>query len=228
MSGYRHIRGPKPRTWAGKALVQRDKTFAPIYEVLYRYYSGVNRPAEAEAILKAESCLTIRKIPGYRLELASHYAATGNEMEMRQTVQPLEDANRFPDSALQIGDFYTALNRWDDALREYQAGAGKHPKSKLIYEKRIVRVPHFPRGKRIRLLNLINQILKRVWQRPLTPRMMRASMNVDSGDPGKLNSGAAELQVLAQEKPADAIVRFNLGKARLLAGDARGALAHAH
>jgi tetratricopeptide (TPR) repeat protein len=205
----------------GQSLTQTNKAFAPVYEILYRYYMGENRPLDAEAILKAKIANNPENA-GYRLELAAHYAGAGNEAGLRQTIQQLEDGNRFPDAAMQIGDFYAALNRMDDASREFQTGATKYLKRRLDYEKRIARV-FIAQGKKDQAIKLIEEILKEHGD-DYDTRMMRASINVDSGDPGKLNSGAVELKALATEKPTDATVRLNLGKARLLAGDPRGAL----
>jgi predicted Zn-dependent protease len=33
-----------------RAMIQKDGTFAPIYDVLYAYYMRNNRPADAEAV----------------------------------------------------------------------------------------------------------------------------------------------------------------------------------
>jgi len=206
----------------GQSLIQKDKTFVPIYDVLYRLYINGNRLAEAEAVLKAKVANNADNA-AYRLELASHYAGTGQEAELKQTIQRLQEGNRFPDSALQIGDFYAALNRMDDAVTEFQVGATRFPKNKVIYQKRIARILIF-QGKKDQARKLVEQILKEHGS-DYDARMMRASIDVDSGDRSKLTSGTAELQSLAQEKPTDAIVRVNLGKARILSGDLRGALA---
>ena len=108
-------------------------------------------------------------------------------------------ATSFPEAALQIGDFYRALNRLDDAQREYEAGIIGDPKQKLVYDKRIVQVL-IAQGRKDQALARVNAILKE-HSDDYDARMMRASIDVDSGDPGKLSSGTTELQTLAHEKP---------------------------
>ena len=41
---------------------------------------------------------------------------------------------------LQVGDFYNGLQQWNDAIREFQAGAKADPKEQTTYLKRITSV----------------------------------------------------------------------------------------
>lgn len=205
----------------GRDLIQTQKTFAPIYEVLYRLYMNQERKGDAEAILKLKIA-NDPKNAGNRLELASHYAATGNEAGLKETIRQLEDQNRSADTGLEVGEFYTALNRPEDAIREYQAAATSYPDNKAAYERRIAQI-YMGQGKKDQAAKLLDEIL-RSHRDDYDAREMRASLDVDSGDPQKLSTGTSRLETLAKEKPTDATVRFNLGKANLQSGNAREAL----
>ena len=79
----------------GQSLISADKSYAPIYEILYRYYVSEKRLTEAEAILNQK----VTNNPDsavYRLELASHYARLGNETGVKQVIQQMQNGNKFP------------------------------------------------------------------------------------------------------------------------------------
>ncbi|MDP9170436.1 MAG: tetratricopeptide repeat protein, partial [Acidobacteriota bacterium] len=205
----------------GLALIREKKTFSPMYDTLYRYYERGGRLGDGEAILKAKVANNPTN-PQYRLELAAHYARTQNPAAMAAVIKELRDTQKFPNALMEIGNFYVAVNRPDDALREFEAGAKEDPKRKADYQKRTAEVL-LSEGKKDEALVLIDAILK---ERPtdFETRVMRAGINVDSGDQGRLSTGMAELETLVKEKPTDATTRFNLGKARLRSGDENGAL----
>ncbi len=207
---------------AGLALIRAKKQFGPVYDTLYRYYVSQNRLADAEAILKTKVANNPDEIQ-FRLNLASHYAGIRNEAGLAATIQAIKDNKRFTDSSMDIGNFYVAINRMDDALRQFQTGENENPKRKLDYQTRVAQVL-VAQGKSDQALTLISEILE---GRPtdFDARSMRAGINIDSGDPEKMKSGLAELTTLATEKPTDAPTRFNLGRAKLMDGDANGALA---
>jgi tetratricopeptide (TPR) repeat protein len=216
----RNNQGPEAEQ-VGLSFLHDHKTFGSVFDTLYGYYMTENRPSDAESLLKAKVAANPGRIE-YHLELAGHYARSHNEPAMTATLEEAKAAKQFPDAAMDVGNFYTAINRPDDALREFQAGAKQNSGRKLDYQKRIAEVL-LSQGKSDQARTLIEEMLK---EHPtdFEARAMRAGTNVDSGDQAKLSDGLAELQALAKERPLDANTRFNLGKARLKNGDANEAL----
>ncbi len=102
-------------------IIEKNKTFAPMYDVLYRHYLSGNRPRDAEDILKTK----IANNPGdasYVLQLAGHYASAKNLSETQNTVQRiLNDPKGFPDGRLQAGIFTPA---WASGIRHSSNSKG--------------------------------------------------------------------------------------------------------
>ena len=71
----------------GLEFISTEKTAADVYDALYRLYIANNRAADAENILS-------RKIkenpaqPSYVLQLAAHYARSGNKTEISEAENP--------------------------------------------------------------------------------------------------------------------------------------------
>jgi tetratricopeptide (TPR) repeat protein len=203
------------------AFIRDKKSFAPVYDTLYAYYVTANREGDAEALLKTKVAGNPDKIV-YRLQLASHYVRMHNEAGLNATIQNLKASKLFPNASMDVGNFFVGVNRMDDALREFQAGAREDSKQKTEYQDRIAEVL-VAQGKADQALTLANEIVKD-HPKDFAARSLRAGINIDSGDQARLAAGLAELQVLVSEKPEDAVTRFNLGKARLKNGDVNGAL----
>ncbi len=55
-----------------RRLIEKDKSYAPIYDLLYVQYMRQNKPDQAEAILK-EKIANNPKHAGYLMQLAQHY-----------------------------------------------------------------------------------------------------------------------------------------------------------
>jgi cytochrome c-type biogenesis protein CcmH/NrfG len=146
-----------------------------------------------------------------------------NETGMAEVIQEIGNAPRFPDAQMYIGNFYATMNRGDQALQEFQNGARAHPGRKRDYQKRIAEVL-IALGRKPQAITVIKEVLAGD-SGDFDARLILAGLDVDSGKTDRLTSGVATLEALAREKPGDSLVTLNLGKAKLVGGDATGALA---
>jgi tetratricopeptide (TPR) repeat protein len=187
-----------------------------IYDVLYLHYSALNRPTDAESILKRKVENNPKEV-AYRIQLARFYAI-GNKPQMTGTLTYLLDRPQdFPQARLQIGDFYNSLGDHDHALGMFQEGARNNPKERVMYQKRMVDTLA-AQGKMDEAANVVDLILK---EQPKDTEALiaRASILLDSGKQENVVHAVTELQSLVKQAPDDVTLRFRLGRAYWLNGD---------
>jgi tetratricopeptide (TPR) repeat protein len=203
------------------AFLEKNKSAAAIYNVLYAHYLEVGRLDDAEKLLK-------RKIanspgaPAYRLELARHYARLKKPAEMTAALQSLlEDGKQFPQGYFQAGDFYRGLGKLEEARGLFEQGGRLHPRDRILYQKRIANVL-LAQGKRDEAIKVVEAILQ---SQPKDGEALRvrAESLLDSARPEERARALFEFQQLAVQNPADAAVRFGLGRAYFLKGDTKSA-----
>lgn len=192
-------------------LIERDKTYSPIYEILYSHYVTGQQLGEAENILKRK-VENNPKHADYILQLARHYAATAKQKDMTVTLQRLlNNSSDFPSAQLQVGDFYSKLGNWDEALRLWQACAAANSKDKPMCQKGIVNALLAQR-KTEEARNLVELILK---DHPADPDALavRASIRMGSRDTSQLDAAIVEFESALKQRPDNPDFRFNLGRA---------------
>ncbi|HUI81989.1 MAG TPA: tetratricopeptide repeat protein [Bryobacteraceae bacterium] len=205
-------------------FLEQNKTYLPMYDLLYRNYVQTNRLEDAERILKTRG-ENNPKDPGSLLELAAFYAARHREDEMKATLQRLlDDSKSFPQGRLLVGDLYLRLQRWDDALAEYNTGAQANPKDKVIYLKRVADV-WLSQGKGEQADQVLDEILA---AKPddEAAKGVRASLLLSKPSPENIQKAVAMFQGLADKNPDNAVWQFNLGRALVASGDPERARAH--
>lgn len=197
-------------------LIGRDKTFGPIYSVLYLQYVGANRMADAEHILK----LKVENNPkeaAYVFELARHYAAIKNQAELSRTLRRLLDhPKEFPQAYIQAGEFYMNAGNAEAAQAIFEEGLKLDPKT-LDYRKRIANAL-VAQGKRAEAERAVDAILSQD-PKDFDGRRLRALLLLEEGTPEKIERANTELQRLTLENPDDPIRRFDLGRAHLAKGN---------
>jgi tetratricopeptide (TPR) repeat protein len=202
-------------------LIQKDKAFGPIYDVLYRQYIRANRPADAERILKTK-VENNPKQAGYVLQLANYYLQAQKPAAMARTLERLLDNPKdFANAHLLIGDFYGQIGKWEEAVAQFQEGARSNPKESIQYDKRIVKAM-LAQGKRVEASQIVDGIL-RDHPKDEESRAMRARLLLENGKPEDLNSALAEFQSLLKDRPEDATLHYDLALARLAKGDSDAA-----
>jgi predicted Zn-dependent protease len=201
---------------AARDFLEKDKTAGSIYDILYLRFLTEKRTAEAEKILLAKVANNPREA-NYRLQLAQFYAQAKQPAQMETALQYLLDhPQEFPRARLQVGDFYSGIGDRDQAMRQFQLGAGAGGKEKVIYQKRIVAVLA-SKGKREEALKMADQILADETQDTEAATVV-ATLLIDGGSSGEIARAIAELKRLANQNHGDTVVHFQLGRAYLLSG----------
>lgn len=204
-----------------RRLIEKDKSYAPIYDLLYVQYMRQNKPDQAEAILK-EKIANNPKHAGYLIQLAQHYLSLNRKDDMNAVIQKATDEKTFPDGRLLAGDFFFFRAKdYERAEEQYQAAIKAFPKDKAAYEKRLVEL-YSTTGRNTDANNLLATILKEN-PKDSDAVAMRAALMLTTGNREQINMAANDLQALVTKSPNNHLLRFNLARAMVAKGDVEAA-----
>ena len=201
------------------ALIENQKTYGPVYDIVYMYDIRNNRPEQGEELLKKK----IQNNPtqgAYFLQLAFHSYMTGHKDQMVSTLGRLtNDPKTFPEARMMIGDYYLRLRDFGCALQNYELGQKENGKNKRAYQKKMVEVLG-TQGKFDQASKIVADLLKQDSKDPETIAM-HATLLLQTGDRKQIKSVISELQPLVSKMPGSATLHFNLGRAYMASSDAQ-------
>ena len=197
-------------------FLQKEKTYAPMYDYLYLEYLRRNRTQDAEQLYKEKVANNPKNGP-FLIQLASHYYFTKQRQEMDTTVHRLDDEKEFPDGHLLAGEFYMRIREFDTSQKEFEAGAKANPKDKASYQKKLVEL-FYNSNKPKEANDLLTQVIK---ENPKDSQAveMRAAIMLQTGNRDQINLAVNDLQSLVTKTPDNHILRFELGRALASRGD---------
>ena len=200
----------------GLELIEKNKTFGPIYDVLYAYESSTGHAGDAGSLLK----LKVANNPqnsAFILQLAQHYLRSGNrEQASRLLDEMLHNSQTAWHSYAAVGEFYRQNRDWDRAIQALDLGLKTHPEQKLAFEKAKAELLA-SEGKPKEAVSILNQLLQ---ENPTATdaRKTRAALLMESGEKSDKEFALRELQSLAKTSGNDAGVVFQLGRAYAMNG----------
>ena len=196
-------------------LIEKNRSFGGIYDLLYAYAVSTGHTADAEALLKQK----ISNNPGnqdFAVQLAGHYWRTGEKAAASRLLETLLTGQAPWDSFVRVGRFYKSVGEWDRALATLDQGVSRkgQENSKYQEEKAGVLVAA---GRPRDAIQLLNQVLQ---QEPSASKVkkMRALLLLES--PGKEDRERAlqELQSMPGPSHEDPELLFQLGRAYAING----------
>ena len=211
---------PDAEKLAGQ-LIEKQPSYAPIYDLLYLYYSRDRRMEDGERVLRLKSANN-PKNASYVIQLAAHYYVTKQRGEMDAVIKKLSNEKEFPEGRLLAGDFFLfRLREFDHAEDQYQAAIKAFPKDKAIYQKRLVEL-YASLNRSAEANGLLAGILKEN-PKDSDAIAMRAALMLATGDRQQITNAANDLQSLVTKTPDNHLLRFNLARALLAKGEAEQA-----
>jgi tetratricopeptide (TPR) repeat protein len=205
-------------------LIAKDKTYTPIYELLFSQYVLRRKMDDAERILKLEADNN-PKSAVLLLRLAYFYMMTNRRKPEAEAVfTRLTDEKQHPDGHLLAGDFFfQKVREYDRARAEYEAAIAAFPKDKATYQKRLVEL-FAATGNNAGANQLLAGILK---DNPKDSQAiaLRAAFMLTTGDRNQINMAVNDLQSLVSKSPENAVFRFQLAEALMAKGDLQQAAA---
>ncbi len=194
-------------------LIEKEKSFGPIYDLLYVVYMRGHRVADAESILKLKAANNPKQ-GDYLLQLARYYYIEQRPADVESVLAKLTaDTNAFPGAHAKAGLFYRTIRNYDNAIRQYQAGMHADPKHKLDYEKAIAETL-IAQGRRAEASKMLEDVLKENANDDQA-QAMRASLLLDTGNVQQVETAINDLQSVVSRMPANPVLRFNYGRALL-------------
>jgi tetratricopeptide (TPR) repeat protein len=202
-------------------LIEKEKTFSPMYDLLYLQYVRQNRMNDAEEVLKLKVENNPQKA-NYLVQLAGHYLALRRTPEMDAVIQRLTNEKEYPEGHLLAGDFFFFRAReYEHAREQYEAAIKALPKDKNLYQKRLVEL-FATENKAPQANELLAAILKDN-PKDTDAIAMRAALQLTTGNREQINLAANDLQALVTKMPQNHLLRFNLARALVAKGDIEAA-----
>lgn len=202
----------------GKELIGREKSYAPMYELLTAEYFRRQREADAEAMMR----LKIENNPAnpqFRVQLAQYYQVRNREAEMLRTLETLiENSKDFPRGYALVGDFFYRLQQHERAHSYFEKGLTSGPQGdKRLYRKKLVETK-LAMGQIEEASRELDQLITEDPKDGET-RAIRAAVSLQGGDPQKLQAAIDDMQQALQQLPQNFVLRNNLGRAYAARGD---------
>lgn len=200
-----------------REVLGRDKTFSPMYDLLYTQYVRSNRISEGEQLLKQKTESNPGQ-PNFLLQLMAHYYVAKRFDDLDATLRQLTDEKRFPEGHLLAGDFFFfRVREYDRARSQYEAGVKSQPRDKIAYQKRLVELMATT-GQNQDAGRLMDTILAE------NPKdndaiAMRAALLLQTGNAAQIKQAANDLQSLVAKTPENHLLRYNLARAHVAEGN---------
>jgi len=194
-----------------------DGTFGAAYDLLYELHWRQGQTAKAEAVLRSK-CERNPKSLEVWLQLASHFHRTGQAAARDQLLERLtRDPAEFPGALLAAGDFCLRIDQGARAVDYYRRGAETDKPAAGLYWLRIAQALAF-QGRHGEALEAVGRVLAADALNPQA-RHLRAALLVERGDAQAVKEAIEELESLLAKHRSNPVLRYNLGKAYLAAGD---------
>ena len=193
------------------SVLDKNKTFAPMYDMLYLHYMKQEQKEKGEQILK-QKVESNPKQASFLIQLAGHYLLLRRREDLDAVIRRVSDEKEFPEGRLLAGDFFFFRAReFESARIQYEAGAKAFPRNKSAYQKRLVELLATT-GRNPDANELLASILKE------NPKdndavSMRAALMLQTGDATQITQAANDLQSLVSKRPDNHLLRFNLARA---------------
>ena len=201
------------------------KNYGPLYDILYEYYTGAHRSADAEQLLKSKIANNPRQA-FFVIQLADHYRNLQKTAEMENLLKTfVADSSGYPSATRDAGDFYRRMQRFDDAIALWQQGLQSDPGRKKEYLQRIV-AARLAQGRNREAAATVETILK-AFPGDASALKTQADLRMATGKPDEMAKATLELADLAKKTPADNRLRYALANAYRQTGreaEARAAL----
>ncbi len=191
-------------------FIQRDKTFGPVYDVLYAYEMSAGTVTEAESLLR----LKVANNPqnqDFKIQLAEHYCRLSKKNEAFKIADDLLGHGTRQDSYTRVEEFYRRAGEWNRALAALDLGLKANPEQKLEYLQRKATVVALA-GRQKEAIGILDEVLR---DKPSArdARKLRAGLLLDSSEKSDRELALHELQTLAKVSPDDKSIPFQLARA---------------
>jgi tetratricopeptide (TPR) repeat protein len=195
----------------GADLIDRNKTFGSVYDVLYAYEMSAGHAGDAESLLK----LKITNNPQDRdcvVQLAEHYWRTSQKKQAFQLLDAMLREEKIAWRAYaSAGYFYRRLGEWDRAIETLELGLRAHPEESVAFASSKADVLKLA-GKPQEAIGLLSDTISH-HPEATELRKARAVLLLDSNESADKALAMREMQSVTQASAEDMVAAFLLGQA---------------
>jgi len=192
-------------------FLNQNKTYGPLYDILYSHYNSTKRAVDAENLLKRKVSNNPKESL-FAIQLSDYYWRRGKRQEAQAILAMMADHPKdFPQGRMEVGDFYAERSEKDEAIRQYEAGLRASPKDKLAYQKRIVGTL-LSQSKTEEAASRLDETLKE-FPDDAQARGSRAALRIATGKPDELDKAIGDLQMLVAKNPDEIAYQYRLASA---------------
>lgn len=215
---------PEEAEKVARATVERDRQYAPGYEILYAMYVSQQNWDKAEETLKSWIANNPKQSAPV-LRLAAFYYARKQPDEGEKTLDSLlNQRGQFPEADLLVGDFHALIHNPEKALADFQRGESRDTARHEIYQERIASMLA-TLGRREDALKAVDGILAKNATNQFA-RVLKVQLLEQLGGRQNINAAADLANQLVKDTPGVPRIQLLAGQALLLKGDLDDAAAH--
>jgi predicted Zn-dependent protease len=205
-----------------REIIADSPRYTASYDALAAAYMRAKEFQKAEEII----ALKVKNIPDsidFRLQQAGFYLAMRNAERSRAILnEVLSTAGKQPEARMKVGEFYLRTRDFESAKKLFEEGVQKEPGQRAQYRLRLAML-NVAQGKTREALDVAEQGLKED-PKSMELLQMRASLQLQSGDPAKSQQAVSDLQSLISKQPENYVIRYNLARAYQRRGELKAAV----
>jgi tetratricopeptide (TPR) repeat protein len=208
-----------------RGFIESRKSHGAAYDALYVHYVNKGRFADAEQILRLKVANNPDE-PAYVKQLCEFYWRSGRQAQALDLIEKLPKNPGSTAAYLAAGDFYSSIERWDDAAAQFQEGIRVAPAERVLFQKKIAN-GLIAQGKKEQAASTVDEILK---QQPKDQEALRlrADLRLSSKEGAAVAASIEDYKTLLRQNSRDPRVHYGLGRAFQLKGDFPSAKAELH
>lgn len=194
-----------------RRIIQKKPDFAPAYDFLLVGYMRNKRQSDADQVME----LKLKNIPNvadYYTQQAGYYMATQRRDQAEAVLRSmLAKEKQMPNARMKVGDFYGRMRDYDKALAVFDEGFKRGGAQANDYRVRMALI-QIASGRRPEAMKTIEAVLKDD-PKNNSALSMRATLELDSGDPAKTREAVTDLLALLNRDPKNPVLHLNLARA---------------
>ena len=196
-------------------LIEKNKTFGPVYDVLYAHEMSSGHPVEAEALLKSKIANNPEN-QAFVIQLGEHYWRMQKRDEAHKLINEVLTSQAPEKIYREVSGFYQRIGELDRAREVLEQGVKAHPGQKLEFQKHQAEILAL-QGKRDEALGVLDGVIQ---ESPAATdaRKARAALLLASTDKRRQEFALKELKILAANSPDETDLTIQLGRAYALNG----------
>jgi tetratricopeptide (TPR) repeat protein len=198
-------------------IIEKSPHFAPAYDFLMVQYLRNNRRQDADQVMT----LKLKNNPNisdFVIQQATFFLATQRRDEAESVLQSLlAHAKEMPDGRMKVGDFYARMRDFDKALAVFAEGYKNGGAQANDYRVRMALV-QIASGRKADAMTTVQAVLNDE-PKNNSALSLRATLELESGDPAKTQAAITDLQSLLSRQPNNPVVHYNLARAYQAKGE---------